>query len=135
MANPAREIPPKFYGIDIDPDSIARTRQTLVDQGLIEYSHLFKGTFTDFAGQWQIDPTMVFLDGDHRYEGVAADMRALSHYLKPGTPVLVHDFLNPENDTGEYGVRQAGTEWEKTGKAKLIGCFGCAALFLTTDAT
>jgi hypothetical protein len=134
LANPARTLPPQFYGIDIAPDSIARTRQTLADHKLIDYCHLFEGTFQAFTARWEIEPTMVFLDGDHRYEGVAADMAALSKYLKPGTPVLVHDFLNPENDTGAYGVRRAGYEWEATGAVRLIGCFGCTALYLTQPA-
>ncbi len=130
LANPARTQAPQFYGVDIDPTSIARTRQTLFDQGLAEYCHLHLGTIAEFVRRWEITPTMVFLDGDHRYDGVALDLEILTQYLRPGTPILMHDFLNPENDSGEYGVRRAGREYEAAGKLEFAGCFGCTALFL-----
>lgn len=133
LANPVRGAPPQFYGVDISPESIARTRQTLIDQGLASYCHLFEGTFQEFITRWQIRPTMVFLDGDHRYAGVKADMVTLGHYLPSGVPILVHDFLNPENDAGDYGVRQAALEWIAEGRVKLAGCFGCSALLVTQD--
>ena len=73
---------------------------------------------------------MVFLDGDHSYEGVMADLKTLSAYLKVGTPVLVHDFLNSENETGKLGVKRAALEWEAAGHGRFMGCFGCCALYL-----
>jgi hypothetical protein len=82
--------------------------------------------------EFSIQPTMVFVDADHRYEGVKQDLDALSRLLSPGVPVLCHDYSNPENDTGEYGVRRAATEWEESGHAEFLGTFGCAALFVTT---
>ena len=87
----------------------------------------------DFVQRWKITPTMVFLDGDHRYEGVVADLKMLSAYLKPGTPLLVHDFLNYENSTGKYGVKKAAQEWETAGYGRFMGCFGCCALYVIQD--
>lgn len=130
LANHARTIRPVYYGVDIDPDSIARTRGTLATEKLGEYSHLFHGVLQDFVRRWDITPTMVFLDGDHTYQGVTADLKTLSAYLRPGTPVLVHDFLNAENETGVYGVNAAAQEWEKAGHGEFMGCFGCCALYL-----
>ena len=92
LANPARTQRPKFYGIDIMDDSITRTRQILAGEMLGSYCHLFHGVLQDFVQRWEITPTMVFLDGDHSYEGVVADLKTLSAYLKPGTPILMHDF-------------------------------------------
>jgi len=77
---------------------------------------------------------MVFLDGDHTYAGVVADLKTLTAYLQPGTPILVHDFLNPDNDTGKLGVRQVAQEWAAAGHGKFMGCFGCCALYLTVNA-
>ena len=83
--------------------------------------------------EFAIQPTMVFVDADHRYEGVKQDLDALSRMLRPGIPVLCHDHSNPENDTGEYGVRRAASEWEASGHVTFWGAFGCAALFVTTE--
>ena len=130
LANPARTLRPEYYGIDIDAGSIARTRGTLAVEKLGDYCHLFHGVLKDFVQRWQITPTMVFLDGDHSYEGVFSDLMLLLPYLRPGIPILVHDFLNEENGTGKIGVRKAALEWARSGQGKFVGCFGCSALFL-----
>ena len=134
LANQARTQRPQFYGIDILDDSITRTRQILAGEMLGSYCHLFHGNLQDFVQRWRITPTMVFLDGDHTYAGVVADLKTLTAYLQPGTPILVHDFLNPDNDTGKLGVRQAAQEWAAAGHGKFMGCFGCCALYLTVNA-
>lgn len=133
LSNPARTAPPQFFGIDLDPGAIPRSYAALEQFGVAEHALLFHGTVQDFARAFQIRPTMVFVDADHKYEGVQQDLAELSRILRPGVPVLCHDYLNPENDTGEYGVRQAAKEWEEAGYARFAGVFGCAALFVTTD--
>jgi hypothetical protein len=52
--------------------------------------------------------------------------------LDVGVPVLFHDFLNPENDDGSYGVRKAALEWAESGNARYIGASGCSGLFVKT---
>jgi hypothetical protein len=131
LANPARTDRPQFYGIDIMDDSITRTRQVIAGEMLAQYCHLYHGVLRDFVRTWQITPTMVFLDGDHSYEGCKADLDILSEYLKIGTPVLVHDFLNTENEAGNIGVKRAALEWEAAGHGRFMGCFGCCALYVT----
>jgi hypothetical protein len=131
LANPRRTERPQFYGIDIEGDAIAETRQTLAGEMLCQYCHLFHGVLRDFIQRWQITPTMVFLDGDHSYEGVAADLALLSGYLPTGTPILVHDFLNPENESGKIGVKRAALEWQAAGHGRFLGCAGCCALYVT----
>jgi glycosyltransferase involved in cell wall biosynthesis len=135
LANKARTLRPQYYGIDIDADSIARTRGYIAPHMLGDYCHLFHGVLQDFVQRWAITPTMVFLDGDHSYKGVAADLATLSRYLRPGTPVLVHDFLNKENESGDIGVRAAAEEWAASGHGKFMGCFGCCALYLIAPRT
>jgi len=135
LANPERTERPRYYGIDIDADSIARTRATLATEFLGDYCHLYHGVLQDFIKDWKITPTMVFLDGDHTYEGVSTDLKSLSTYLKPGTPLLMHDFMNTENATGKYGVRKAAEEWEQAGHGRFMGCCGCCALYTVLEAT
>ena len=135
LSNKSRKKRPQFFGIDIDRGSIEKTYNTLVKHsGLIDYSLLWYGDLEKFLSDVTIQPTMVFLDGDHRYEGVKRDLELLSRMLCPGIPVLCHDYLNPENDTGEYGIQRAATEWEGAGFAEFYGVFGCSVLFVTSDA-
>lgn len=131
LANRDRTLRPQYFGIDIDADSIARTRASLASEMLGDYCHLFHGNLKEFAERWRITPTMVFLDGDHTYAGVASDLALLSKYLRAGTPVLVHDFLIAADDKDKIGVNRAATEWEKQGRGRFLGCFGCSALYVT----
>ena len=131
LANRERTLPPQYYGIDIMDASIVRTRQILADGMLGHHCHLHHGDLAGFVTRWQIRPTVVFLDGDHTYAGVAADLAILNRYLTPGTPVLIHDFLNRENHTGVIGVQRAALEWEAAGGGEFLGCFGCSALYLS----
>ena len=131
LANPARTEPPQFHVIDIPADSMAETREAIARANLTPYCHLFQGVLKDFVQRWSITPTMVFLDGDHSYDGVRTDLEILSRYLKPGTPILVHDFVKSENDEGAIGARKAAQEWSAAGHARFMGCFGCCALYVT----
>jgi hypothetical protein len=92
---------------------------------------------------------MVFLDGDHSYLGVKADLAVLSGLLVKDTPVLCHDYRGPipdpnityevpepgrvEPETMWIGVQKACHEWEQAGYAHYLGTFGGSALYLTTD--
>ena len=133
LGNPARTQAPQFYGIDILDDSVTQTRQILAGEMLGQYCHLFHGVLRDFVQRWQITPTMVFLDGDHSFAGCKADLEILSTYLRPGTPVLVHDFLNDDNDGDKLGVRRAAQEWSAAGHGQFMGCHGCSALYVVAS--
>ncbi|MGD0915982.1 MAG: class I SAM-dependent methyltransferase [Thermodesulfobacteriota bacterium] len=124
---------PQFFGIETDIDGIRRTYHSLQQFNVSEYALLFHGTIQKFMENLNIQPTMCFMDGDHLYDGMKRDLESLSELLCPGVPILCHDYLNPENDTGEYGVRKATTEWEREGYAVFYGAFGCSAFFVTTD--
>lgn len=133
LANSDRTNKPQFFGLDVDVHGIWRTYSSLEQAGLADYALLYHGGLEQFVQEFSIQPTMVFVDGDHRYEGVKRDLEILARLLAPGIPVLCHDYSNPENDTGELGVRQAVNEFVQAGYAELIGTFGCSAFFITTN--
>jgi predicted O-methyltransferase YrrM len=132
LSNPARTCRPQLFALDLDPTAIQRSHDSLKAFGVADDALLYLGAVDKFMTEFHVQPTMVFVDADHRYEGVKQDLDSLSRLLSPGVPVLCHDYSNPENDTGEYGVRRAATEWEESGHAEFRGTFGCAALFVTT---
>lgn len=129
-ANPRRKRT-AWFGIDLDPAAVPRTQATLEQWKLTRYATLFFGDTRGFFQQHRISPTMVFVDADHRYEGVKQDIQVLAPILARDVPVLFHDYNNPENKNGGYGVQRACNEWEQTGQVKCMGRFGCSALFLT----
>lgn len=133
LANPDRRQPPQYFGLDIAPEALVRSQATLEASSLDSYALLYLGGIQAFVEEFAIIPTMVFVDGDHRYEGVRADFETLGNLLTPGVPVLCHDYTNAENDTGEIGVRRAVDEWVDAGYAALLGIFGCSALLMTSE--
>jgi predicted O-methyltransferase YrrM len=55
------------------------------------------GDSKEFGSNWLGDPVdMVFVDGDHSYEGCAGDIEAWIPNLKPGGLLAVHDFNKEE---------------------------------------
>lgn len=133
LAAPERQTPPLYFGVDIAFSSVMRTLNTLEKQNLQQHALAFHGDIEQFFSRIKIQPTMVFVDGDHLYEGVKKDLDFLSSHLVPETPVLCHDYWNTENDTGEIGVRKAVDEFVANGWAKMIGKSGCSAFLVTTD--
>ncbi|RMG39925.1 MAG: class I SAM-dependent methyltransferase [Candidatus Dadabacteria bacterium] len=133
VSNPERKHPPQYFGIDIDKNSLVRTYDTLKRFNLDQYAFLFHGNLEQFISAINICPTTVFVDGDHRYEGIKKDLECLSQILAPQTTVLCHDYSVERNDHHEFGVKQACNEWEEQGYASFIGRFGVSALYLTAD--
>ena len=123
----SRNARPQYFGIDLAPASIKRTYNTLRREKLARHALLYCGTLQEFARLFDIRPTMVFVDADHRYEGIKKDLDTLSTFLEPGVPVLCHDY------TSQTGVRRAATEWEEAGYAEFMGVFGISVLLVTTQ--
>ena len=69
---------------------------------------------------------LLFIDGDHSYEGAKADFERWSAFVRPGGHVLFHDAV----DTGGYGNVYPGVaravaevDWERAGGAGSIAHF------------
>ena len=71
---------------------------------------------------------VLFIDGDHSYEGAKADFERWSAFVQPGGHVLFHDAV----DTGGYGnvipasrgwSREIGAGWERQPDAGSIAHF------------
>ena len=119
--------PAQFFTLDINPSTHSIAIEPLKQRGLADSAVFFHGTLSDFRQQFAICPTLVFVDGDHTYEGAAADIALLSTLLRPGVPVVFHDYLNSDTP----GVSRAGDQWCRDGFAKMVRTFGCSAQVMT----
>ena len=133
LANPDRMIHPMYFGIDINVTAVFRTLKYLEDHKLMQHALAFHGDLSAFISEFDIQPTMVFVDGDHRYEGVRQDLELLGQFLVADTPVLCHDYTNAQNESGEIGVRKAVDEFVAGGWARMVGVSGCSALLVTSE--
>lgn len=68
---------------------------------------------TDYAGE--ID--LLFIDADHDYESVIADIKAWSPYVKQGGLMVFHDYHRGEYKNVFHGVVAAVNEWREIYKA------------------
>ena len=54
---------------------------------------------------------LVFIDADHRYEAVRADIAAWRPRVRRGGILCGHDYFSPRNAKGQWGVKRAVDEW------------------------
>ncbi|MFN0133225.1 MAG: glycosyltransferase [Phycisphaerales bacterium] len=113
---------PQFFGVDVDPFYLERSYPSIDGAGVSQHALLFHGNLARLLGEVPIVPTMVFVDGDHRYPGCWSDLRLLADTLAPGTPVMCHDY------GGIPDVRRAVDEWIATGRYTSMGRFAGSIL-------
>lgn len=63
------------------------------------------GAFPDQHFDW------IYVDADHSYEGVAADIRAAAPKVKKGGHLVFNDFAHIDPALGRYGVHRAVCEF------------------------
>lgn len=69
------------------------------------------------AREWLDGPPfldVVFIDGDHSYEGVTADIALVMAYLRPGASIILHDIVACE------GVKRAWAELLKRPGVRIV---------------
>jgi len=71
------------------------------------------------------DIHLLFIDGDHRYEAVAADIAGWTPKIVPGGYVIFHDFkTEPKVAAKHAGVKRAILEWEVEAQWELLPDIG-----------
>ena len=63
-----------------------------------------RGTSAAVAADWKLPLDLLFIDGDHSYEGCSGDLKAWLSFLKPGGWIAFHD-------SSEVGVAAAIEEF------------------------
>ena len=81
-----------------------RSRRTVMQTTTMAAARQFDDGVFDFA----------FLDADHTYEAIAADIRAWWPKLRPGGMLCGHDYGHPRDRRGLFGVSRAVNEFAKT---------------------
>jgi predicted O-methyltransferase YrrM len=113
---------PTLFTIDINARYSAATYATLNARGISKHARFLTGTLRDIdplLGEMPartFSPTLIFVDADHTYAGVKADTERLTQLARPGTPVILHDYRNPNTP----GVTQAVDEWCAAGFATMV---------------
>jgi hypothetical protein len=113
--------------IDIDSEMIRTTKELLGVHTLERNVEFFTGTLQQFIDKQLGDrkPSLIVIDGDHRYTGVIADIKAVeSMKNKPGA-IIFHDYsLRYTKNSGLTDVlvdRAIHDSWGDKIKVNLIG--------------
>uniref|UniRef100_A0A6M3KV93 Putative methyltransferase n=1 Tax=viral metagenome TaxID=1070528 RepID=A0A6M3KV93_9ZZZZ len=82
-----------FYSCDIEMGGMFR----VFDKPLFEHHVCFIGRSEDFIQEFQDEPSIVFLDGEHNYKAVKREVDFFLPLLKEGGVLFLHDtFPNME---------------------------------------
>ena len=73
--------------------------------GLEDYVEIIRATSKEAAGSWKLPIDILFIDGNHSYEGVSSDWMLYSRFLSPFGIAIFHDTMwelqgNPSPDMG-----------------------------------
>lgn len=113
----------QIYSIDLFPDKLLHThRQNLIKAGFGTKwdvrSMQIKGDSAIVGRRWFDDNMplidLLFIDGDHNYSGVKADIEVWTPLVKINGVVVFHDAAPPTNQhphSLHYDVQRAIEEW------------------------
>lgn len=83
-----------FYGDHVYDSTLEIFKDIIRKVGLEKNIETFKGTAMEYAQQQKIPLRMVFIDGDHTYDGVKKDVFALSDMIVENGYLCFHDYSN-----------------------------------------
>lgn len=89
-----RETGGKLISLDIDPDTSEATRQRIESVGLDRWWELHVIHSGEFAEQCPTPLDFVWIDGDHRYEGVKMDVELYAPKVRVGGMMAFHDYFS-----------------------------------------
>lgn len=88
------------------PDNYLTFLENTRDRNLIS----IKGISTEIAKAWNREIGLLFIDGDHSYEGCISDYKGFASYIIQGGILAIHDY-----DVRHPGVVKAVKEIRRTG--------------------
>ena len=103
----------KLVGIDIKAPDVPLAPQLAQAEVIIADSTQLWSRWGAREDRW-ID--LLFIDGDHRYAGVRADLAGWSRFVCPGGSIVLHDYAPLPRHLALLpwleGVRRAADEWQ-----------------------
>jgi predicted O-methyltransferase YrrM len=135
MATAARDAGSSAVVISLDTDGEAQARAEAAARSHGVHGRLWPvlgSVAAFFAANPGFAPSLVFLDGDHSYDGVSRDLNTLSRHLPTGALLCLHDYFDPRNecsDCAEIDVRRAASESTLIRDCVFCGVFGASAVF------
>lgn len=101
-------------------DTLSIMAKNLRKAGVVDYVQIIRKTSGEAVAGWTTSIDMLFIDGDHSYEGVKADWKRFLPFVKPFGVVIFHDTLwdirpDPKWKRDDMGVPRFVDELRKAG--------------------
>ena len=101
-------------------DTIEHIKRNIGDFNLNKYVEIVRDNSIEAAKRWKLPIDMLFIDGDHSYEGVRHDWDAFSKYLSEFSVTIFHDTIwdidpDPKWARPDMGVPRFVDELRKEG--------------------
>jgi predicted O-methyltransferase YrrM len=101
-------------------DTLAVITRNLQKAGVANYVEIVRKTSGEAVAGWSARIDMLFIDGDHSYEGVKADWERFLPFMNPFGVVIFHDTLwdirpDPKWQRADMGVPQFVDELRAAG--------------------
>jgi predicted O-methyltransferase YrrM len=86
-------LPNDWSEYHTDGDNLSFLRRRLADYGLDGWCEVIRGTSETAAKTWDKPIDLLWIDGDHTYDGVKLDFELFGRFLKPTALVVFHDSM------------------------------------------
>lgn len=115
-ARPDSEI----VAVDIDPlMGISQLREG----GIAQFVRLVHGDSKEIGKTWSLPVDLLFIDGDHSYEGCYGDLAAWTPHLTDGAAVLIHDYHSENWPAVKRAVDEFLAGWHLIGHVETLIAF------------
>jgi predicted O-methyltransferase YrrM len=106
----------QHLGFDL-PATLQKFREQITESKVKSMIVEVKGDSVQIGKEWDKPVGLLFIDGDHRYEAVKADLEAWLPHVVPGGTIAFHDYTKPFPKREQFpGVIKFVREWlKKTG--------------------
>jgi predicted O-methyltransferase YrrM len=101
------------------PPDAGAFHRAMVESGCYHVVHLISLRSSQVVGAWTLPVSLLWIDGDHRYEGVRRDFDDWRPHLRPGALVVFDDADKPE-----IGPHRLVAELLAAGEAEQVQAFG-----------
>jgi glycosyltransferase involved in cell wall biosynthesis/predicted O-methyltransferase YrrM len=116
-----------LFGGEFGPADRGSFMKTMIETGLYRHVRLVNVSSEFLSEKWPMPVSVLFIDGDHRYEAVKRDFDRWRGKLAPGAVVVLDDALDPSSGPGQLAEELVATG--KFVRAPAIGKMGCLLSF------